>query len=76
MTRAKGGYGKAITEIKTIKLELNTDSSYKISINGGGLRRVGYNIPADNYRQWARIFTRIAMEMWANVDATLNQKEE
>ena len=65
-----------ITEIKTIKLELQTDDSYKISINGGGRRKVGYNVPADNYRQWARIFTRMAMEMWASMDERIQKDKE
>ena len=65
-----------ITEIKTIKLELQTDNSYKISINGGGRRKVGYNVSADNYRQQARIFTRMAMEMWASMDAAIRKDKE
>ncbi len=65
-----------ITEIKTIKLDLNTDGSYNISVNGGGRRKVNYNVPADNYRQWARIFTRMAMEMWASMDAQIEKDKE
>jgi hypothetical protein len=67
---------ETIKEIKTIHLELLPDNGYSISINGGGTNEVEYRVPADNYHQWARIFTRLAMEMWANMDATLNQKEE
>lgn len=67
---------ETIKEIKTIHLELEGDGKYSVSINGGGPNEVKFKVPADNYRQWARIFTRIAMEMWANMDAALNQEEE
>lgn len=67
---------ETIKEIKTIHLELEEDGKYRISINGGGNNEVKFKVPADNYRQWARIFSRIAMEMWASMDATLNQAEE
>lgn len=68
---------ETIKEIKTIHLELlpNVDNGYSVSINGGGPGEVEYKVPADNYRQWARIFTRIAMEMWANMDATLAENK-
>lgn len=67
---------ETIKEIKTIHLELEEDGKYNISINGGGTNEVEFKVPADNYRQWARIFTRLAMEMWASIDATLSQEEE
>lgn len=67
---------ETIKEIKTIHLELVEDGKYNFSINGGGSNEVEFKVPADNYRQWARIFTRMALEMWASMDATLNQKED
>lgn len=66
---------ETVKEIKTIYLELEEDSKYRFSINGGGPNEVKFKVPADNYRQWARIFTRMAMEMWANVDATLAENK-
>lgn len=67
---------ETIKEIKTIHLELKEEGKYSISINGGGPNEVEFKVPADNYRQWARIFMRMAMEMWANMDAALSQEEE
>lgn len=67
---------ETIKEIKTIHLELVEDGKYSVSINGGGPNEGKIKVPADNYRQWARIFTRLAMEMWASMDATLNREEE
>ncbi len=69
---------ETITEIKTIHLELlpDVDNGYSVSINGGGHGKVEFKVHADNYRQWARIFTRMAMEMWANMDATILKEKE
>ena len=67
---------ETITEIKTIELELLPNNAYNIKINGGGDGFVEYKVPGDNYRQWARVFTRIAMEMWAKMDATLLKDKE
>lgn len=69
---------ETIKEIKTIHLELlpDVDNGYSIAINGGGPNKVEFKVPANNYRQWARIFTRLAMEMWANMDATLLKEEQ
>lgn len=67
---------ETITEIKTIELELLPDTAYTVKINGGGDERVEYKVPTDNYRQWARIFTRLAMEMWANMDAAMSKEKE
>lgn len=69
---------KTIKEIKTIHLELlpDVDNGYSVSINGGVTNEVEYKVPADNYRQWARIFTRMAMQMWANMDAQIQKDEE
>lgn len=66
---------ETVTEIKTIHLELQEEGKYSIAINEGGTNEVEFKVPADNYRQWARIFTRMAMEMWASVDATLAENK-
>lgn len=69
---------ETITEIRKIELELlsKPEGAYSVKINGGGEGTYEYKVPAKNYRQWARVFTRLAMEMWANVDAKISKKEE
>lgn len=68
---------ETITEIKKIELELLPNGVYTVKINGVGGSGIDYKVPADNYRQWARVFSRLAMEMWASMDATmLKDKKE
>lgn len=65
-----------INEIKTIKIELADDGIFHIIYNGIEDDDLECKIPFENYRQVARILTRVAMEMWARMDATMNEKEE
>ena len=67
---------ETITEIKKIEFELLPNDAYTVRINGGGKEEVEWKVPADNYRQWARVFTRNAMEMWANMDAAEAKTKE
>ena len=63
-----------IKEIKTIKIELADDGTFRVIYNGIE-DDLELNIPFENYRQAARTLTRIAIEMWARMDATMNKND-
>lgn len=64
-----------INEIKTIKIELADDGTFRVIYNGIE-DDLEFKIPFENYRQAARTLTRIAMEMWARMDATMNKNDD
>lgn len=66
---------KTIKEIKNIKIELLDDSRFKAIFNGIE-DATELNVPFENYRQAARALTRLAMEMWAMMDNTLNEEKD
>ena len=66
---------ETVTEINKIEIILE-NNGFLFKINDGGSGEVDFKVPADNYRQWARVFTRMAMEMWARVDAVEGKKED
>lgn len=67
---------ETIGEIKKIEINLLPDNAYSFRINDGGTEEVEWKVPAENYRQWARVFTRMAMEMWARMDETMLKEDK